>query len=86
MSALSALVTNDAAIPMAVAELGKARLAACPYHALRSVICEFRHGILTLRGRLPTFFHKQMAQEVVNGLNGVSQIVNQIEVMALGKC
>jgi osmotically-inducible protein OsmY len=63
-----------------VVALGKARLEACPYHVLRSVLCEFQHGILTLRGRLPTFFHKQMAQEAVGGLAGVRQVVNQIEV------
>jgi osmotically-inducible protein OsmY len=63
-----------------VVALGRARLEACPYHVLRSVLCEFQHGILTLRGQLPTFFHKQMAQEAVGGLAGVRQVVNQIEV------
>lgn len=60
--------------------LGHARLAACPYPVLRRVLCEFQHGVLTLRGQLPTFFHKQMAQEAVGGLAGVRQVVNQIEV------
>lgn len=66
-----------------VVELGHARLAACPYHVLRSVLCEFQHGVLILRGRLPTFFHKQMAQEAVGGLDGVRQVVNEIEVTSL---
>jgi len=66
-----------------VVALGQARLAACPYYVLRSVMCDFQHGILTLRGELPTFFHKQMAQEAVCGLVGVSQVVNQIEVASL---
>ena len=66
-----------------VAELGRARLAACPYHVLKTVLCEFQHGVLTLRGRLPTFFHKQMAQEAVGGMPGVRQIVNHIEVSSL---
>jgi len=66
-----------------MAELGQARLAACPYHVLRSVLCEFQHGILTLRGELPTFFHKQLAQEAVGGMDGVRQVVNQIEVASL---
>jgi osmotically-inducible protein OsmY len=84
MSGSTARIVNEGATPAGIAEMGRARLLACPYHALRSVFCEFRHGILTLRGSLPTFFHKQMAQEAVIGLNGVSQIVNQIEVVALG--
>lgn len=66
-----------------VVALGRARLEACPYFVLRSVLCEFQHGILTLRGHLPTFFHKQMAQEAVGGLTGVSQVVNRIEVASL---
>ncbi len=77
-----ASVTQESIVKEPVAELGHARLAACPYHALRAVYCEFRQGILTLRGRLPSFYYKQMAQEAVNGLLGVSQIVNQIEVAA----
>lgn len=63
-----------------VVALGRARLADCPYHVLKSVVCEFQHGVLTLRGQLPTFFHKQLAQEAVGGLAGVRQVVNQIEV------
>jgi osmotically-inducible protein OsmY len=77
-----ASVAQESIAKEPVAEMGHARLAACPYHALRAVYCEFRQGILTLRGRLPSFFHKQMAQEVLSGLSGVSQIVNQIEVAA----
>ncbi len=69
-----------------VVALGQARLAACPYFVLRSVMCDFDQGVLTLRGELPTFYHKQMAQEAVGGLSGVSQVVNQIEVAALGNC
>jgi len=66
-----------------VVALVYARLAACPYHVLRTVLCEFQHGVLTLRGELPTFFHKQMAQEAVGGLAEVRQVVNQIEVTTL---
>jgi osmotically-inducible protein OsmY len=69
-----------------VVALGKARLAECPYQVLRSVLCEFQHGVLTLRGQLPTFFHKQLAQEAVGGLAGVERVVNQIEVASLANC
>ena len=68
-----------------VVALGKARLEACPYHVLRSVLCEFQHGILTLRGQLPTFFHKQMmygprGRRRLGRRRG--RLVNQIEVAA----
>jgi osmotically-inducible protein OsmY len=38
-------------------------------------------GGLVLRGRLPNFHHKQLAQETVRRLAGVRQIINKIEVV-----
>ena len=46
----------------------------------RQVSCEYDQGILLLRGRLATYYQKQVAQEAVRGLDGVVQIVNNIEV------
>jgi hypothetical protein len=87
MSPLSAPgVASETPSSEKVLELAKARLAACSYHAVRTVLCEFRHGLLILRGRLPSFFHKQVAQEAVAGLTGMERIVNQIEVVALAGC
>lgn len=37
-------------------------------------------GVLFLRGRLPTYHLKQLAQEAVVGLAGVRCINNQIQV------
>ena len=51
-----------------------------PYHDVRRVLCEYDHGILFLRGRLPSFHQKQVAQEAVAGVKGVTQVVNEIEV------
>jgi hypothetical protein len=31
---------------------------------------------------IPSFFHKQLAQEAVLGLNGGLQVINEIEVTA----
>ena len=42
----------------------------------RQVWCECEQGVLLLRGRLPTYYQKQVAQEAVRGLVGVVQIVN----------
>jgi len=58
------------------------RLRKSAYTILRGVSCEYDEGRLVLRGRLPSFFHKQLAQVTVAGLANVSQVVNQIEVMA----
>lgn len=58
------------------------RLRKSAYTILRGVSCEYDEGRLVLRGRLPSFFHKQLAQVAVSGLADVSQVVNQIEVIA----
>lgn len=51
------------------------------YLALRNLSCDDQDGVLVLRGFLPTYYLKQVAQEVVSGLEGVERIDNQIEVM-----
>ncbi len=51
------------------------------YHPVRSVTCHYDNGVLTLRGRLPSFFLKQVAQSVVrHRLEGLVTIDNQVEV------
>ncbi len=50
------------------------------YHDVTRVLCEYDHGTLFLRGRLPSFHQKQVAQEAVARVEGVTQVVNEIEV------
>jgi osmotically-inducible protein OsmY len=52
-----------------------------PYRALKNVRCEYREGVLTLRGCLPTSYLKQVAQTAVAQLEGVRQVVNLIQVV-----
>jgi len=47
---------------------------------LRTVSVSYERGVLFLRGRLPSYFHKQLAQEAVRRIDGVARIVNEIEV------
>lgn len=63
-------------------EAALARLRDSSYAPLRRVHCEFVEGDLVLRGRLATFFHKQLAQELVSKVNGVERVVNHIEVVS----
>lgn len=58
-----------------------AKLQSNPYRAIRAVSCECDRGQLLLRGRLSSFFHKQLAQEAVAKIEGVTQVVNEIEVI-----
>lgn len=64
-----------------VTEAARQRLTSSPYATIRSVSCEYDGGMLRLRGSVPTFYHKQLAQEAVADLRGVLQVVNQTEVM-----
>jgi hypothetical protein len=52
-----------------------------PYSALRDVHCELREGIAILRGRLPTYYLKQIAQTIAAHITGVRAVVNRIEVV-----
>ena len=38
--------------------------------------------MLVLRGRLPSFYLKQLAQETVSDVEGIVQVVNEAEVIA----
>lgn len=67
--------------PQDVAKMAERRLSTDPHRALRSVSCDFRRGVLYLRGRLTSYYHKQLAQEAVARLDGVKRVVNEIEVL-----
>lgn len=68
--------------PALITDVAAARLQASSYPSIRKVLCVYEEGVLLLRGRLPTFFLKQMAQIAVADIEGVKQVVNQIEVLA----
>ena len=63
-----------------VEEAAKVCLRESPYRMLTTVLCECDHGVLFLKGRLSSFYHKQVAQEAVARVKGVSRVVNEIEV------
>jgi hypothetical protein len=48
--------------------------------AFRNVVCEYDAGTIILRGRSSTYYDKQMAQETVRLIDGVTRIVNEIKV------
>jgi osmotically-inducible protein OsmY len=73
---LSLAIADDCRIAEAATEC----LRASPYKVLRRVSCECSYGVLSLRGHLFSFYMKQHAQESVVRVNGVTQVVNEIEV------
>ena len=46
------------------------------------ISCDYRDGVLYLRGRSRTFYQKQMAQETVRTVDGVVRVVNEIQVVS----
>lgn len=50
------------------------------YSLLRQVSVEYERGVLVLQGTLPNYYHKQLAQEAVRRVEGVTRVVNRIEV------
>jgi uncharacterized protein YcaQ len=53
----------------------------CGYLDVRGVSCEYDRGVLTLRGRVPSYYLKQIAQTVVLGrLQHAAVLKNLVEV------
>jgi osmotically-inducible protein OsmY len=51
-----------------------------PYLAGRTLRFEMEEGRVTLRGVVRSYFQKQMAQEALRHLDGVHEILNELEV------
>lgn len=64
-----------------VTEAARRRLGQSPHLPLHGVTCRHHDGTLVLSGRVPRYYHKQLAQEVVRGVDGVVEVVNRIEVV-----
>ena len=60
------------------------RLASSGYFGthFKEIACDFTNGVLTIRGRVPTFYLKQILQEVLRDVDGVSRIDNQVNVVS----
>jgi len=71
----------DGLLPQ-VAQALEGLLRRSPYFELRSVSCECHEGVLTLQGRVPSYYLKQLAQSLLSEVPGVVQIDNRVEVVA----
>ena len=63
-----------------VAVLATQHLHAGPYPVLRNVYCEMEDGRLVLKGRVGSFYLKQVAQAKAAQVAGHITVENQIEV------
>lgn len=66
--------TND------VQPRAQAALASSPIYELRDLHVEHRDGTLVISGAVSSFYHKQLAQEVVRSVCRSIEVVNSIRV------
>ena len=67
-----------------VLDEARRRMQRSAYLSLRHLSCDFQHGMLTIRGEVPTYYLKQLAQTVVGTLEGVREIKNLVHVVLPG--
>jgi osmotically-inducible protein OsmY len=73
--------TDSAGMPGFGAETAiQRRYHRSPYLPLRKIDCFLDDGVLTLRGRVPTYYLKQLAQSIGVSTHGVHQVVNELRV------
>lgn len=77
----AAMSPDDLPETMKTADTATQRILYQPHLATQQVWCEFDQGRLLLRGQVSSFYFKQLAQEAVTGIEGVRQVVNEIEVV-----
>ena len=64
-----------------LAEAAGQRLRQSGYRPLWTITCHYHEGMVFLRGRVNSYYLKQLAQETIRNVAGVEQIVNEIEVV-----
>jgi len=70
----------SAVIPTQIEPRAQAALAASARYELRGVRVEQRGTALVLRGTVSSYYHKQLAQEVVRSVCKESELINAIRV------
>lgn len=63
-----------------IVESVRGRLRSSAYSALKEIVCVGRGGAIELEGGVSSHYLKQVAQALVERVEGVTSIVNRIEV------
>jgi hypothetical protein len=71
-------------LPPLVEQLARRRLTSdCPFaFYFRDITLRFADGRLSVRGRVPTFYLKQILQSRLKGIDGVELIDDQVDVVS----
>ncbi len=64
----------------AVQPRAQAALCSSPFYELRDLHVEQRGDALLLSGNVSSFYHKQLAQEVVRSVGAGIKVVNSVQV------
>lgn len=67
-------ITDDAL------DRARSALSSSPVYLLRQLDISHVDGALYLSGRVDSFYHKQLAQEVVRAVSGTLRVVNSVRV------
>jgi hypothetical protein len=62
----------------------QARLEASPFLPLRRLRCDGNADEVTIRGRVPTAYLKELSAMLVRSIDGVRRVTNEVEVLPLG--
>ena len=79
VSKLAPVAGSEAAAREVAARVAES-LKASRYAALQGVAAEHHEGVLFLRGKVPSFYMKQIAQTVAIKVHGVELLVNLLSV------
>jgi osmotically-inducible protein OsmY len=63
-----------------IAEIARTKLRGSSYFELRNIECDFSGGVLALRGSVPSYHLKQLAQAIVAEVPGVLTVENCVQV------
>jgi hypothetical protein len=64
-----------------IVEEAEERMRQSSYLELRRIVCHVHEGVLTLIGRVSSYYLRQVAQASVLGLDGIEAIDNRLEVV-----
>ena len=57
------------------------RLRHSSYPSHRQLRCTYGRGVLTLHGRVRSYYQRQLACVLVSGLDGVDELIDRMEVV-----
>ena len=63
-------------------DLAQGKLHNCGYAALGRLRCRYYEGVLSIRGKVPSYYLKQVAYTLLRDVEGVEEYSDQIEVAA----